>query len=822
MDRLLQDLRYAFRSLVRQPGFALVAILTLALGIGATAAIFSVVHAVLLRPLPYPNPDQLVAISEVNHRDTFSRLADPNFDDFRAQSRTFHSMAKYGAGTVSVLGMAEPTRAQVAVVSRDFLTVLGTQPAIGRGFAASDAHPDATPVAVVSFEYWQRHLAAARDLSNLTLRIEGRIYTVVGVMPEGFAFPGKTDVWRPAELDAENTSRTSHNYLAIGRLNDGATVAQASADLSAIARRIVQHSSEQGDYLMKDAAAIPLQASLTGRVRSPLYILLGAVGFLLLIACANVANLLLEKAAARGRELAVRNALGAGRGRLVRQFIAESLLLSAIGCGGGLLIAVGAVRGLLRVVPEDLPRAGEVAVSWPVLGFAAGVALLVAVGLGVFTALRSTSGDLRSTLVEGGRGSAGAPGGQRINRAIVGAQLAITVVLLVGAGLLGRSLLQVLAVDPGFRTDNLVTMDLQLPSASATTPEAQAALRARSSQRLAKLIERLHAIPRMQEVAAVNAVPLDGGLPDGMFLLIRPRENPASFAELRALARQTERRGVADFCAASAEYFQALGIPLVRGRLFDARDAFDAPHVAVISQSLARARWPSQDPIGQTIQFGNMDGDLHLLTIVGIVGDTHEYGLEQAPRPTVYVNMLQRPRSYLTVVMHTGAEPPSVVATARVLLRDEAPDVAPRFRTFAQIYSASLGSRRFNLTLVGAFAASALILAVAGIYGVMAYAVAQRTREIGVRMALGARSRDVLGMILGQGLRTILLGVVAGAGGALALTRAIQSLLFAVEPADPLTFVAVTALLVGVATLACYVPARRATRVDPMVTLRYE
>ncbi len=820
MDSIRQDLRYAWRSLLRQPSFTLLAVATLALGIGATSAIFSVVYGVLLLPLPYPDADRLVAISEVNRRGTFSRLADPNFDDFRDRSHTFAAVAKYRAGVASVSGTSEPTRAQVAVVTRDFFRVLGVQPALGRRFAVDDARTGAAPVLIASYDYWQQHLGAPRDLSRLALRIEGRIYSVAGVLPQGFAFPAKTDLWTLAELDPENTSRTSHNFLAIGRLKDGVSVAQSGADLSAIAKDIVQQSSEQGDYLMKDAAAIPLQASLTGRVRSPLFILLGAVGFLLLIACANVANLLLAQASNRARELAVRSALGAGRARLIRQFIAETFLLAAAGGAAGLLVAVAAVDTLLLVAPDDLPRAAEVAVSWPVLAFAAGVAFVVAIGLGVFTAVRSTSGNLRGTLVEGGRGSAGTQRGPRVNRAIVGAQMAITVVLLVGAGLLGRSLLRVLAVDPGFRTDNLVTLDLQLPSARATTPEAQSALKARSAQMLARLIDRLHTIPLVHEVAAVNAMPMDGGLPDGMFLLVRPQENPTTYAELRALATHTERRGVADFCAASTEYFQALGIPLVRGRLFDARDAFDTPHVALVSQSLARTRWPNQDPIGQTIQFGNMDGDLHLLTIVGIVGDTHQSSLEQPARPTLYVNVLQRPRAYLTVVLHTSADPRQVTAAARVILHDEAPEVPPRFRTFAQIYSASLGSRRFNAMLVGAFALTALMLAVAGIYGVMAYGVAQRTREIGVRMALGARSSDVLAMVLGQGLRTTMIGAAAGAVGAFAITRSIQSLLFGVEATDPLTFVAVIGLLVAAATLACYVPARRATKVDPMRALR--
>jgi putative ABC transport system permease protein len=821
-NALFQDLRYAARGLRNNAGFSAVAILTLALGIGATTAIFSVVYGVLLLPLPYPQPDRIVAIWEVNHRGTFSRIADPNFDDFRDQSHSFQAMAKYTSGIESVSGASEPTRTGIAAITHDFFNVLRVQPVIGRSFLPDDAHQGAAPVLLASYSYWKRHLGAARDLSPLKLRIRGRIYSVVGILPEAFEFPAKTDLWVLAELDPENASRTSHNYMAIGRLQAGASVAQANADLSAIAQHIVQQSPEQNEYLLKDAAVILLQASLTGRVRSPLYVLLGAVSFLLLIACANVANLLLSQASARGRELAVRSALGASRGRLVRQFIAETVSLSVFGCAAGVIIAVWVVSGVLAVAPEDLPRLADVQISWPMLVFAGGISFLVAVGLGILTAARATSGEVRATLADGERGSAGTRRSHRVGRTIVEAQLAMTVVLLVGAGLLGRSLLRVLSVDPGFRTEDIVAMDLQLPAVEDSNPDAETAQKARDSQFLSAFIERLHAIPGAQHVAAANAVPMDGGLPDGMFLLASPQENPKSFEDLAALSRQVERRGTADFCAASPEYFQALGIPLIRGRLFERRDSFNSPHVAVINESLARTRWPNQDPLGQTIQFGNMDGDLHLLTIVGIVGDTHEYALEQPPSPTVYVNLLQRPRRYLSVVMHTGADLRSVMAAARDILHDLAPGVPPRFRTFTQIYSASLGSRRFNLILVLVFALTALLLAVAGVYGVMAYSVAQRTREIGVRIALGARSGDVLGMILGQGLRTTVIGVTIGMAGSVAIARAIQSLLFGVEPTDPLTFVAVVGLLIGVATLACYIPAHRATKVDPMAALRCE
>ena len=794
-DAMFQDLKYAARGLRKSPGFSATVILTLALGIGATTAIFSVVYGVLLRPLPYQNPDRLMAIFEVNQRGTHSSLAAPNFDDFRAQNHTFQTMARYNGGVASVLGPAGPTRAGVAFVTRDYFEVLGVRPVMGRSFAPDDARLGAAPVLLASYGYWKEYLASARDLSPLKLRIQDRIYSVVGVLPEQFKFPEKTDLWLPSELDPANTSRTSHSYRALGRLRDGVTVAQASTDLAAIAERIAKQSAEQNEYLLRSAAAVPLQASLTSKVRSPLYILLGAVGFLLLVACANVANFLLAQASKRARELAIRNALGAGRARLVRQFVTETLLLSALSGAVGLLIALGLLRALLALTPEDLPRLAEVTISWPVLAFTAAISFLAAIALGIFTAVRATSAAPGGTLVESGRGNVGTQRSQRIGRVIVVAQLAMTLALLTGAGLLGRSMLRVLSVDPGFRTDNVVTMDLQLPEPGDLKPDAAIAFRTHESQFVSALIQRFHAIPGVQQVAAVNAVPMDGGLADGMFLLVSPQENPKNYEEYGRLAQQPERIGNADFCAASPEYFQALRIPLIRGRFFDQHDAFDAPHAAVITESLARLRWPGQDPLGRTIQFGNMDGDLHLLTVVGVAGDTREDGLEQPPRPIVYVNLLQRPRSDFSVVMHTEADSGPVISAARAIVHDQAPDVPPRFRTFTQIYSASLGSRRFNLTLVVVFAFTALLLAVAGVYGVVAYGVAQRTQEFGVRMALGARSRDVLSLILRQGLTTTLIGVAIGVVGSFATARAIQSLLFDVKPTDPLTFIAVAVAL---------------------------
>jgi putative ABC transport system permease protein len=440
----------------------------------------------------------------------------------------------------------------------------------------------------------------------------------------------------------------------------------------------------------------------------------------------------------------------------------------------------------------------------------------IAAGLGAFTAARATSGDLREGLGEGGRGQAGSQGSQRVGRVIVAAQIAITLVLVVGAGLFGRSLMKVLEVNPGFRVDNIVTMDVSLPWVD--DPKAKAA----QTIFFSNLIDRLKQIPGVHKVGATSGLPLDGGLPDGMFLLMTQNEVPKTTDSFGALFQQKERIGNADFCVATDGYFQVLGIPLIRGRIFDERDGADAPHVAVISESLARDRWPNQDPIGHTIEFGNMDGDLRLLTIVGIVGDTHEYGLDVPPRPTVYVNLFQRPRAAITLTMLSEADTRLVASAARGILKDLNPEIPARFRTFSQVYSASLGSRRFNVILVGFFGITALLLATIGVFGVMAYSVSRRTREIGVRVALGAATGDVLRMILGQGLRTIFIGVAIGITGSLALTRTVESLLFGVTATDPLTFGGVTLLLVGAALLACYIPARRATKIDPMVALRYE
>jgi predicted permease len=816
LHSVLSDCLYGLRQLRKNPGVTAVMVFTLALAIGAATAIFSVVYGVLLRPLPYTDANRIMAIFEVTSKGRPSRLADPNFDDFRDQNRTFLAIAKYNDNIASVSGTSQPARTTVAGVTPDFLKVFGVQPILGRDFSATDAKKGAGPTVLVSYGYWRQYLGSTHDLAQAHLKIDGAVYSVIGVLPAGFSFPPEVDLWLPADLDGENRSRTSHNYYAVGRLRDGVTVEQANGDISAIARRIHATSSEQGDYLLKDGIVLPLQDSITGKARPALLILLGAVGFLLLVACANVANLLLAQASVRERELAIRSALGAARGRLIRQFLTEAFLLSLVGGGLGVIGALGGVAGLVSLAPANLPRLDSVSISIPVLLFAFLLSTAVAAGLGAFTAARATSGDLRKGLEEGGRGQAGSQSSQRVGRMLVAAQIAITLVLVVGAGLLGRSLLNVLEVNPGFRVDKIVTMDVSLPWVE--DPKAKA----NQGIFYSNLIDRLKQIPGVRKVGAISNLPMEGGLPDGAFLLMTQNEVPKNFDGFGELLQQKERLGIADFGVATDGYFQVLGIPLIRGRIFDEHDGSDSPHVAVISESLARDRWPGQDPIGHTIEFGNMDGDLRLLTIVGIVGDIHDYGLDAPPRPTVYVNLFQRPRSAITVTMLSDADTRSVTSAARGILQDLDPEIPTRFRTFSQVYSASLGSRRFNVILIGFFGITALLLATAGVFGVMAYSVSRRTREIGVRIALGAGSGDVLKMILGQGLLTIFIGVAIGIAGSLALTRTVETLLFGVTATDPLTFGGVTLLLVGAALLACFIPARRATKVDPLVALRYE
>jgi ABC-type antimicrobial peptide transport system permease subunit len=833
-------LRYGLRVLWRNPGFTLIAVFTLALGISATTAIFSVVYGVLLRPLPYERPDQLVQVWEKSSKGHSMNLADANFQDFRAQNRSLQGLAEFDSGLESVSGGSEAKRLMVTAVSRDFFPMLRVQPLVGHGFSPEDHRTGAGAVVLVSYNYWKQYLSATQDLSQLKLRVGNHVAAVVGVLPSGFHFPQESDVWIPRELFPSVPSRTAHNWPALARLRDGITLTQARDDLSLIASAIKKQYGDDVD--MTGAVITPLHDALTSSVRGSLLLLLGAVGLLLLVACANVMNLLLAQAAARQTELAIRNALGASRTRMVRQFMAETLLLSLTGGAVGVIAAYWGVQWLLRMAPPEIPGLAGVSVSLPVLLFALGLSITVAVGLGSVTALRSTSDDIRTTLAEGGKGSAGGFTTQFIGRSIVVMQLAITMTLVIGAGLLGRSLMRVLSVNPGFRTEHVVTLDLALPSAFA--PE----LKVQRVQFLNNLFSRLKALPGVEEVGGTNALPLSTGISSwGAFAVINPQEISPRTQDLinrsargdisedsqlmkelsdffTPLFRDPQQSGSADYASVSEGYFRSLGIPLLRGRLFDDHDAMDAPHVAVISETLARERWPKQDPLGHTIEFGNMDSDPRLLTIVGVVGDVREQSLEKPPRPTIYVNYRQRPQAtnHFTVVVRTAGDPASVIASARKIVRDLDPDVPPSTGSFTMIFAASTSARRFNLVLFGIFAGTALLLAIAGIYGVLAYSVVRRTREMGVRMALGATAGNVLRLVLGQAAVTTGIGIVLGLVGSFILMRFLQSMLFEVGAADPLTFAAVALLLFAVALLASYLPARRATKVDPIVALRYE
>lgn len=831
MNGLLQDLRYGFRMLARKPGVTVVVLATLALAIGATTAIFSVVYGVMLRSLPYPKPDQIMSLREVAADGHLMNFADPNFHDLRAQNHTLAAMASGYEDQVTVSGGSGPARVSVALFSSDFFKVMGVGPVLGRTFSADETHPGGTPAVIVSYGYWKQHLGGSPDLSSFKLKAENYTFSVVGVMPQGFSYPAHADLWFPAEFfGPESQSRTSHNWsIVIGRLRDGVTVAQARSDLSVLGHRLYQQYKPEID--MRDVSVMPLRSALTASVRPALLILLAAVGFLLLVGCANVANLLMARAAERERELAVRAALGAGRNRLVRQFLVESLLLSLAGGALGVLLAMWGVDALLALAPPNLPRLDEVSINLPVLAFAFGISLLVAAGLTIVTTMRTTSVDPQAALADGSRTAGGSPSSQRLARILVGAQMAVTLVLLAGAGLLGRSLLRVLSVDPGFHTSNIVTMELEVPASQAETMSnvAQVVKDTKPGSFMNTIFERLRALPGVEQVGGVSALPLEAGdCPDGKFLLLdrEPQfdvDKPEDQARIEHLWTAAPG-GEADYCISSRGYFEALGIPLLSGRLFNDHDTADAPQVAVISQSLARATWPHQDPIGRTIDFGNMDGDMRLLTVVGVVGDAHYRSLEKPAEQIVYVDYRQRLRGGrdFTVVVRANVPPQTVLASARTIVRDLAPDVAPRFQTFEDVFSASLDTRRFNLTLVGVFAAAALLLAAVGIYGIMAYWVSRRTREIGLRMALGAEPGNVLAMVLGRASATILAGLAVGLLGAFILTRFIESLLFDVKAADPLTFAGVALLLAVVALLATYIPARRAAKVDPMVALRCE
>ena len=832
MEGFLRECRYGLRALRKSPGFSAVAVLTLALGIGAATSIFSVVDAVLLRRLPFPRPEQIVRVWERAGDGHRMNLADPNFDDLRSQNETLSEMAIYASGPSAVSGGREPVRVDVAEVSRGFFSILGAAPERGRLFAPEELEVHGAPAAIVSHDYWRRYLDGAPDLSGRRVIMNGSVYPVVGVMAPGFDFPPGAAVWIARELDPGLPSRTAHNWRAIGRLRPGVGLAQARANLETIAGRIQSRYGRDVDLV--GATVVPLHDAMVGDVRTALLTLSGAVGLLLLVACANVAGLLLARTSSRRRELAVRAALGAGRGRLLQQFLGEAIALAGAGGTLGVAIAFAAVRALPSILPANLPRQEGIAVSLPVLAFAVAASAAVAVVLGLVAAWRAGRGDLAEALAAGSRGSSGSGSSQRLRAALVASEIAVTLVILVGAGLLGRSFARLVATSPGFSSDRLSTVEFSapernqagltpaIPTAGGAAPEI-----VRQIALVDRLVARLRALPGVTGIGLAGAIPAAAGddLADGTFLVLDGRPSPSGFDEWGRLARDKAATGHASYAVADEGYFRTLGIPLVRGRLFRDGDDWNAPHVAIVSETLAKQRWPDQDPIGRTINFGNMDGDLAPLTIVGVAGDVRALGLDRPPTPIVYVSYRQRglrPDATPTLLLRTAPSAPPVAAAARQVFRELAPDLPVRVSTFGDEMGAWLADRRFLLFLVGVFAAAALLLAAVGIYGIVAFSVARRTQEIGIRMALGAARADVLRLVVGEGARLAAIGLAAGVVASLVVTRLVASLLFGVSATDPATFAGVAALLAAAALVASYLPARRAMRLDPSIALRRE
>ena len=828
MTALWQDLRYAVRVLHKSPGFTIVAVLVLALGIGASTSIFSVVDAVLLRPLPYPKPEQIVTVWEQEANGHRTRLADPNFLDFRSQNHTLDGLATFFSAPHSVSGGSEPVRVNIAFVSQDFFKVMGVEPFRGREFSADELRVDGTAATIVSYGYWKQYLGGRADFARVHLSMDGKTYSVVGVMPRGFDFAAAdVAVWVPREPYGWSTTRSSHNGEGIARLRDGVSIEQARADLDTIARRIHAEygKNEISDYFLTDATVVPLADVVVENVRAALIALCGAVILLFLVACANVAGLLLARTSARRKELAMRAALGAGRRRLVQQLLAESLVLATAGGVFGILLALWTTNSLPAILPASLPRQQGIAINGTVLLFTLAATLAVAIGLGLFAAWRVGGVDLADALSAGARGYSSAS--QKARSSLVIGEVAATLVLLVSAGLLGRSFLRLISVSPGFNGDNLLVLKFSLPQPQdeLTPPQRQAEI-ARQTQFLDNVLERVRAIPGVESAGVAGALPIADadGFNDGIFLILNGHSAPSNFDERLRMAQNTKQTGQADRAVASAGFFRSAGIPLIQGRMFNGQDGPDAPNVALISQNLAREKWPNQNPVGQVIDFSNMDGILKPLTIIGVVGDVRAEGLDQPMTPMVYVDYRQRGlgNGSPAIVLRTALPSGAVVPTARAIFHELNPNIPVEFSTFEEALGGWMAQKRFLFVLAGVFAAAALTLAAVGLYGLLSYSVTRRTQEIGVRVALGAQRGEVLRLVLGEGARLAAVGAAVGIAASLAATRLMSSLLFGVGSNDPLTFVVVVALLSLVALFASYIPARRAMRVDPIVALRYE
>ena len=815
MDTLVNDIRFGVRGLLKRPGFTSIAVVTLALGIGANTAIFSVVNATLLRPLPFKDPDRIVMawgyIPKFAHQSDKFPTSAGNYLGLVKQTQTFDQLAAFRQWSWQLTRAGDPEQLQGVRVSANFFEALGASPALGHTFTVDQDQEGASPVAIISHRLWQKEFGGDQGVVGKTLTLNGRGVSIVGVMPREFEFPGganmipglqfatKNDIWMPLAMDArERSNQGSLNLAMIGRLKAGVTIPQAENELRAIENSLPLGTVNYSINL------VPLQKQMVGNIQRLLLVILATVTFVLLIACANVANLLLARASTRRKEMAIRGALGAGRWRIVRQLLTESILLSFVGGLFGFVLAVWGTPLLVSFIPEKVPRIHEINVDLRVFGFALLISVATGLVFGLAPALHGARVDLNESLKEGARGTTGGWRQNRLRGFLIVSEVSLAVVLMTGAALLTKSFIRLIDVKPGFDPSHTLTMEVSLP----TLPPSKYAKEDEQVAFFQQVLERLNHAPRVTAAGAVLSLPLTGA-----------EESTDLFIEGRPAASAGERPST-DYTAVSPEFFSVLQIPLQKGRQLSNRDNKDAPRVAIINEALARRYWPNQEPLGQRIRIG-FEKDTR--EIVGVVGSIKQSTLSEEARPAMYVPYAQLPYGGLTIVIRTNSDPISLAALARTEIHSVDPTIpVTNIRTMDEVFSASVEQQRFSMLLVGLFGGLAVALAAIGIYGVMGYSVTQRRQELAVRMALGARARQVLQLVLKDGLVLASFGVVVGLAGAFALTRLLRSLLFEVQPTDVQTFAIVAGLLILVALLASYLPARRASKLDPLTVLRSE
>ena len=809
MDNLLQDIRFGLRMLRRSPGFACVVVATLALGIGANSAIFSIVSAVLLRPLPYKDSDRVVMIWETFGKQDFSQVpaSVPNYLDWKEQSRSFEDMAaafampEYGFNLVI---NGEPERVRGGRATSSLFPVLGIKPALGRGFLEEEDKPGGPPVVLISQSLWKRRFGSDPQAIGRSVGVDGTPRVVVGVLPQEIQALGAVDLWTPRAL-SRSEPRGDHNIGVIARLKSEISVKQAQAEMSAISQRLAkQYPDTNREW---GVAVIPISEVYSGPIAPALLVLQVSVGFLLLIACANVASILLARAVDRKREISIRAALGANRRRIVFQLLTESVALALAGGALGLFMAGWGVGILRDMLPDIIPRLKTMSIDYRVVIFTAGLSVLTGILFGLAPALRASRSDLAQTLKEGGGKQAGSTSSQRARSLLLVGEVALTLALSIGAGLLVKSFVKLMSVNPGLQADNVLTMSLNLPDAKYPHDQQKVDF-------FRRLIERVQALPGVNSAATISVLPLRSDF-------LNMRFNVAGFVVEGHPAIVRGQEPNADFRMISPGYFRTMGIALQKGRIFNEQDTQDKPKVVIINDTMVRRYFPNEDPIGKRLRIIPTDSVPY--AIVGIVGDVKLYGLSSTIEPAIYLPFSQNPRIAMHLVVNSSTDPAALSATVRreIMALDREQPVAD-VRTMRRVLSESVMPQRLITSLLGVFAALALALGIVGIYGLTAISVSQRTREIGIRMALGAQRSDVLSMIIRKALLIALVGVGLGVLCSLALTRALSGLLYGVTATDPLIFFSVPMLLIAAAAFASYVPARRATQVDPLVALRYE